>query len=78
MSKPKLFDVVKLTSPAPEHGLAGDELGTIVEEYAVPGEAYEVEFANEYGETIAMFSLTPDEFEVVVPYRERSPREVGV
>ena len=76
MSKPQLFDVVRLKMPAPEHGLAGDVLGTIAEEYAAPTEAYEVEFADNDGETIAMFSLTPDKFEVVVPFRAH--REVGV
>jgi hypothetical protein len=74
MRKPQLLDVIRLTSPVPEHGLSGGEIGTIVEEFDAPDEAYEVEFADDYGETIAMFSLTPAQFEVVVPWELTAPQ----
>jgi len=65
MVKPQLLDVVRLKSAAPEHGLASGEVGTIVEVFDVQDEAYEVEFADDYGETIAMRTLKEDQFEVV-------------
>jgi hypothetical protein len=74
MDKPRLLDVVRLKVPKPEHGLRGGETGTIVFEFEAPDEAYEVEFADDYGETVAMFALTPDEFDVVwrAPIREQA------
>lgn len=68
MRKPRFPDVVQLTHSLPEHGLGEGERGTIVMEYEIPHEAYEVEFSDDDGETIAMVALTPDQFEVVIPY----------
>jgi len=57
-----------VTRSIPEHGLSVGDRGTIVMEYDIPGEAYEVEFSDDFGETIVMTALTPDQFDVVIPY----------
>lgn len=63
MIKPELYDVVELIYPT-ENGLLppGTE-GTIVLEH--DENAFEVEFVNEDGETLASCTLTRDQFLVV-------------
>ena len=56
----KLFDVVALTVDLPEEGLKAGAEGTIIEVYERPGLAYEVEFSNEDGATIATVALPAD------------------
>jgi hypothetical protein len=55
------YDVVRLTSPLPEHGLDAGARGAIlmVFEEQQPTE-YEVEFLNPDGETIALLTLPVD------------------
>lgn len=71
MIKPELLDVVELLVELPDVDVQPGELGTIVEVYGdrenpqASPQAYEVEFANFKGETIAMKALTPDQFVVV-------------
>jgi len=60
---PDLFDVIELMVDVPEQGLRAGMQGTIVECH--PGDAYEVEFTNELGETFAFLALRPDQFIVV-------------
>ena len=60
---PNLFDVVELTMDIPEQGLRAGMRGTIVECH--PGDAYEVEFTNELGETLEFLALRPNQFIVV-------------
>jgi len=60
---PDLFDVIDLTVDIPEHGLQAGMQGTILECH--PGEAYEVEFTDERGETLAWLALHPHQFVVV-------------
>lgn len=60
---PDLFDVIELTVDIPECGLSAGRQGTIV--HCHPGDAYEVEFTNEAGETLALCTLSPDQFIVV-------------
>jgi len=57
-SKFKLLDVVALLKDIPEKNLLMGQVGTIVEELAE--KVYEVEFANNKGETIAMASVDAD------------------
>jgi hypothetical protein len=66
----EIFDVVKLLSDIPEQGLNAGMQGTIVECHA--SNAYEVEFVNETGETLALLALTPEQFAVVWRARTRS------
>lgn len=77
MRKPQLFDVIKLKAPASEHGLPAGKSGTIVEVYGAPREAYEVEFLDEDGYTLAVFPLTPDEFEVTIPWEAPVAQEAN-
>ena len=51
-----LFDVVELIADIPEHGLNAGMRGTIIECH--PDDNYEIEFINDYGETINSFSKT--------------------
>ena len=60
---PDLLDVIELTVDIPERGLRAGRQGTIVECH--PGDAYEVEFTNELGETLDLLALRPDQFIVV-------------
>ncbi len=63
MMKPRILDVVRLLVNLPEHDLPQDAEGTIVECY--PDDTYEIEFADESGETLALCALSLDEFKVV-------------
>lgn len=63
MIQPELLDVVELLVDLPEVQLQAGDQGTIVEEY--DDHAYEVEFANSYGETLALLALKPEQFVVV-------------
>lgn len=60
---PDLFDVVELAVDIPECGLRAGMQGTIV--HCHPGDAYEVEFTNEAGETLDFLPLRPEQFIVV-------------
>ena len=59
----EMFDVVELTVGIPEQGLYAGVQGTIVECH--PDAVYEVEFTNEYGETLALLPLRQQQFMVV-------------
>ncbi|MBD2427565.1 DUF4926 domain-containing protein [Phormidium sp. FACHB-1136] len=61
--KPELLDVVELLVDLPEAALQAGELGTIVETYGT--QAYEVEFADTEGATLALKALEPEQFVVV-------------
>ena len=50
------LDIVTLKHDISEYGLSKGGIGTIVEVYK-NGEAYEVEFTNKKGETIALLTL---------------------
>jgi hypothetical protein len=66
----EMFDVIELLQDVPEQGLRAGMQGTIVECYA--GNAYEVEFVNESGETLAMLALHAEQFTVVWRARTRA------
>ncbi|MBF2056653.1 MAG: DUF4926 domain-containing protein [Cyanobacterium sp. T60_A2020_053] len=52
MIKPNLFDVVELLTDIPERNLKKGEQGAIIEDYQ--DGFFEIEFCNNYGETIAL------------------------
>jgi len=62
---PKLFDTVRLLNTLPEEGLLAGAIGVIVEEFTSPNEAYEVEFCDKNGVTIAQLALKENEFSVI-------------
>lgn len=55
------FDVVTLTVDLPGENLHRGMTGTIVDVYSHPSEAYEVEFCDDEGRTIAQLALTPEQ-----------------
>jgi hypothetical protein len=64
MSSPanlSLLDVVTLNHDLPEHSLAAGAIGTIVEVFTVPDEAFEVEFCDSQGCTKSMMALRQDQ-----------------
>jgi hypothetical protein len=63
MVQPGLLDVVELLVALPDVQLQAGGQGTIVEEYE--DRAYEVEFSNSQGETLALLALKPEQFVVV-------------
>ena len=58
-----LFDVVELLTDLPEYSLRAGSRGAVV--ICHPDGAYEVEFTNQDGETVALCPLTHQQFFVV-------------
>jgi len=56
-----LFDVVALAEDVPEDGLAAGMIGAVVDVYTEPTEAYEVEFCDSQGRTLALRALLPSQ-----------------
>ncbi len=63
MIQPELFDIVELLVDLSEHNLRAGMQGAIVECYL--DNVYEVEFTDSEGETIALCTLSPQQFIVV-------------
>ena len=52
---------VRARSALPEHGIEAGALGAVVHVFTRPQRAYEVEFCDDQGETIAMVPLKADQ-----------------
>lgn len=63
MNQPELFDIVEILIDFPEDELKVGVRGTIVECYG--DNAYEVEFSDSNGETLALCTLSPEQFIIV-------------
>ncbi|MPS29669.1 DUF4926 domain-containing protein [Pigmentiphaga sp.] len=63
---PKINDTVRLLEAFPDEALEEGALGVIVAEFSEPDEAYEIEFSDENGATIAQIALRPSQFSVVI------------
>ena len=63
MNAPELFDIVELLVNLPEHDRRVGEQGSIVECYN--DRDFEVEFANDRGETTGLCTLSRQQFIVV-------------
>lgn len=61
-----LFDSVTLIQDLPDDGLRAGMVGAVVDVYTKPAVAYEVEFADAYGRTIAQLALFPEQ---IRPYK---------
>ena len=61
----KLYDVVQLQADLPDQGLLKGQVGAIVDIYSVPRTAYEVEFTDNLGRTIALIALDPTQIALV-------------
>ncbi|MEV1017066.1 DUF4926 domain-containing protein [Micromonospora sp. NPDC049801] len=57
----ELYDVVELREPIPEEELPAGSVGTVVHIFSGPPAAYEVEFADADGRTVAMVTLRADQ-----------------
>ncbi len=62
MTTPTLLDGIELLLDLPEENLKAGAVGTIVEDF---GDAYEVEFSDSDGETLALCTLNSKQFIVV-------------
>ncbi|MGL4884360.1 MAG: DUF4926 domain-containing protein [Waterburya sp.] len=70
MNQIELFDIVELLVDLPEDNLKAGVQGTIVECYN--DNAYEVEFSNSEGETLALCTLSPQQFITVWQAKTKS------
>ena len=57
----KLLDCVRLQRDIPHRLLKRGMIGTVVEVFERPDEAYEVEFCDDNGATIAQLALQPSD-----------------
>jgi hypothetical protein len=62
----KELDVVTLATDLPDHGLSAGATGTVVHIFHTPYTAYEVEFTDAEGVTIATVPLTADQLRPAV------------
>ena len=60
----KLHDAVKLKVDLPDENLKRGMVGAIVEIFDKPQLAYEIEFTDSEGRTIAEITLLPDQVEI--------------
>ena len=63
MIEPQLFDAIKLLVDLPEFNLHLGARGAIVDCYSDGN--YEIEFSDRDGETIALCTLSPNQFAIV-------------
>ena len=70
MNQPELFDIVELLVTIPEENLEAGVQGTIVE--CFDEKAFEVEFSDSNGKTLALYTLPPQEFIVVWQAKTKS------
>ena len=63
MTKPELFDVIELLVDLPGDELRAGTRGAIVECY--DHNNYEIEFTNQEGETLALYTLSSEQFIVI-------------
>ncbi|WP_107328973.1 DUF4926 domain-containing protein [Metapseudomonas otitidis] len=61
----ELNEVVRLLESSPSEGLSSGSPGVIIAVFSEPEEAYEIDFCDEEGVTIAQLALRQSQFEVV-------------
>ena len=72
----KLFDLVLLKEDISNEGLRKGSVGTVVALFDTPEAAFEVEFANDRGETLCEVALRASQLEVCHPVtRESVPHQ---
>lgn len=70
-----VLDTVVLTRDFPDHGLSQGDIGTVVHCYK-KGEAFEVEFVNGKGETLAVVTLEAKDARLMNPNEILHAREI--
>lgn len=57
----KINDLVKILVEIPGEAVSPGDVGTVVEVFDVPREAYEVEFCDREGRTVAQLAVLPSQ-----------------
>jgi Domain of unknown function (DUF4926) len=73
-----LLDTVIATADFPEHKVLAGDLGAVVEVYAAPSLAYEVEFVNPDGSTRALLTLAPTQVRRLSPVDVLTTRQMAL
>jgi hypothetical protein len=60
----QLYDVVELLVDLPDDDLSAGAVGTVIHIFERPNRAYEVEFVDSNGKTLATAALTDDQVRV--------------
>ena len=68
-----LFDTIVLIEDIPEDGLVAGMTGAIVDIYSEPTQAYEIEFCDPEGQTLALLALLPEQ---IRPLKSESTKAV--
>lgn len=61
----ELYDTVRLLVDLPDEGLVAGAVGAVVHVFDKPNVAYEIEFTDADGRTIAQVPLTADQLQAV-------------
>ena len=61
------LDAVRLLVDIPAEGIRRDAVGTVLHVFTRPRLAYELEFCDARGRTVAQFAALPDQIELVTP-----------
>lgn len=73
-----LLDTVIAMANFPEHKVLAGDLGAVVEVYAAPSLAYEVEFINPDGSTRALLTLAPSQVRRLSPADVLTTRQMAL
>ncbi len=73
-----LLDTVISMANFPEHKVLAGDLGAVVEVYAAPSLAYEVEFVNPDGSTRALLTLAPSQVRRLSPADVLTTRQMAL
>jgi hypothetical protein len=73
-----LINTVVATASFPEYQVLAGDLGAVVEVYAAPALAYEVEFINPDGSTRALLTLAPSQVRRLSPADVLTTRQMAL
>lgn len=62
--RPNTLDTIKILRPLPEEGVEAGAVGVIIAIFDDPDEAYEVEFSDEEGRSVAQVVLQREDFDL--------------
>ncbi len=73
-----LLDTVMAATSFPDYKVLAGDLGAVVEVYAAPSLAYEVEFVNPDGSTRALLTLAPTQVRRLSPADVLTTRQMAL
>ena len=73
-----LLDTVIAATNFPDYKVLAGDLGAVVEVYAAPSLAYEVEFVNPDGSTRALLTLAPSQVRPLSPADVLTTRQMAL